>query len=152
MDPAGTAAHAGTPHRPRRKGGLLRWGTALWLLLYLVSAPLHLYLEPHCDVAASAPDSSCRAGEPCPAAFTSTPDAGHHRHPALDHDLKAVRPERTLQALAMPLPAGEAQTIASPPPRPRLTGLSGLSPPELPGSWRFLLRAAGPPRAPSLAS
>jgi hypothetical protein len=139
-------------HTRRTAKAVLRVCASLCLVFHIVYTPIHLCLEPHSD------DTDIRASAAPARATVAAEDedhagGGHHgRHPALEHKFKVLKPERVGQA-EMSLASGPvpACTCEDCPPRKGLDS-SGLSPPELPRSWQFILRAALPVRAPSFLS
>jgi len=124
----------------------------LWLILQIVYTPIHLYLEPHSDGA----DSRSWGASAWVTALLGDDghdgDGDHERHPAAQHKFKVLRPERAALAEVLLAPAVASVEVAQDRPQPQVLEFSGLSPPELPRSWQFLLRAALPVRAPSLLS
>jgi len=132
--------------------GALWFCAALWLVFYIAYTPIHLYLEPHCDGAhvgtgpAPVHNGDCLAGD------THAGDHHHERHPAEQHQFKLTQPTRVMVSDMMPVQAMEWVDPYEGSPQVQVVGFSGLSPPELLCSWRFILRAALPVRAPSLLS
>jgi hypothetical protein len=133
-------------------GAVLRFCVALLLILQIAYTPIHLSLEPHSDEAdfsAAAPRGSgaMHVGEE-----DHDADAHHERHPAAQHKFKLTQPARAPLVEMLPVEATERVAVERDCPRVKLFEFSGLSPPELPCSWQFVLRTALPVRAPSLLS
>jgi len=139
--------------RPSRlAGAALRACVPLWLILQIVFTSIHLYLEPHSNEA----DSRSFGASAWLTAFAGDEghdgDADHQRHSAAQHELKALRSARLGPAQMFIASAVQWVHVEQDCPQPQVFEFSGLSPPELPRSWQFLLRAALPVRAPSLLS
>jgi hypothetical protein len=141
-----------TAHASSAAGAALRACVPLWLVLQIVYTPIHLYLEPHSDGA----DSRAWNASAWVTALLGDDghdgDGDHERHPAAQHKFKVLRPERAALAEVLLAPAVASVEVGQNYPQPQVFEFSGLSPPELPRSWQFLLRAALPVRAPSLLS
>ena len=139
-------------HRRSKASVLLRLGTALWLIVWLVYTPLHLHLESHshevfAHLPASQTPSLASVSDASP-----TSDGDEHEHPAYQHQLKLAQSNRLASVPVVSLMAVVWMELEKGCPRSPIFGFSGLSPPELTHSWQFLLRAALPVRAPSFAS
>jgi hypothetical protein len=135
-----------------KAGGALYVCVALLLVLQIVYTPIHLHQVPHSDemdFGAAAPLASA-------AAFLDNEhqdgDGHHGRHPAAQHKFKVVSPERLVMGQMELMPALEWTEPAGDQQQPHLFGFSGLSPPELSVSWRFIFRAALSVRAPTFLS
>ena len=136
----------------RMAGPSLRSCAALWLILQIVCTSIHIYLEPHSD----GPDSESSGAPAWLTTFTGDDshdgDGDHQRHSAAQHELNALRSVRLVPAQIFVASAVQWVDVEQDCPQPTVFEFSGLSPPELPRSWQFLLRAALPVRAPSLLS
>ena len=130
----------------------MRLSLALWLVFYIVSTPIHLYSVQHNDDANFSADVISTLTIERYGNDAHDDDKHHERHPSEQHKIKLTPPERItpIQLFAVQsviwtrfeLSISFAQIFV----------FTGLSPPELPGSWRFLFRAALPVRAPSFLS
>ena len=136
----------------RVAGTALRFSVALCFMLQIVCTSIHLYLEPHSDGA----DFRSSGASAWATAFTGDDghdnDGDHERHPAAQHKFKVLRPERAALAEVLLAPAVACVEVGQGCPQPQVFQFSGLSPPELPRSWQFFVRAALPVRAPSCLS
>lgn len=136
----------------RMVGEALRFCVALLLSLQFIYTPLHMYLEPHSELA----DTRSSGASARAASLTSNgghnDDADHELHSAAEHQLKALRSQRAPVAEMVTLAVVESEAAEKDRPQFQVFEFSGLSPPELPCGWQFLLRAALPVRAPSLLS
>lgn len=135
-----------------KAGAALRFCLAVYLILQIVCTPLHLYLEPHSDFVADEWTTSwaqTTAEISCQAHHS---DSDHERHSASHHALKALRTQRTPVVDMVFVMATECLPPAKPCLAEEVSVFSGLSPPELPRSWQFVLRTALPVRAPSFPS
>lgn len=134
----------------RKARGALRSCAAVWLVFHIAYTPIHLCLEPHCDVAhVGTGPAPVHAGD-FVAGNTHDGDDHQHRHCAEQHESKVAEPTRAMVAERTPAQLAEwANPLEGCPQRQRVS-ISGLSPPEFSCSWRFLLRAALPVRAPSV--
>lgn len=125
---------------------------ALLIILQIVYTPIHLHQVPHVD---DAPFDALGATTP-DVVFAEDDHDGDdhrdHRHPAMQHKFKGVSPERLVIGQMELMPSLEWAEPEADHPQPHLFGFSGLSPPELSVSWRFIFRAALPVRAPSFLS
>jgi len=84
--------------RPTRRvfAFILRCGTALWLVFYLLYVPFHLHSESHLE------GSSTNPGVAAPhllLAYSAEPDHDHHHHTphlAVQHQLKFAQSDRVV--------------------------------------------------------
>lgn len=147
------ATHARGTRRNRRTAcAVLCFCTVLWLVLYIVYTPIHLWLEPHSHDADAWVPTRLAVGAASVDQQGHDGDDHHERHPAAQHKLKVTQPTRAPLAELVPvqpMPWAEAERTCPP---VQVVEFSGLSPPELPRSWQFFFRAALPVRAPSLLS
>lgn len=125
---------------------------SLWVVLQIAYAPIHLYLEAHSDGADATAGAASVHRDNLIAVDAGDGDDHHGRHTAERHKFKVTQPMRAIVADLIPLQLMDWVNPDEGCPPPRVVEFSGLSPPELPRSWQFLLRAALPVRAPSLHS
>lgn len=153
MDKISKAVQGRWDRRVSRKTcALSRACLALLIILQIVYTPIHLHQVPHDD---EAPFGVLATPTPGVAFAPDDHDGdGHHdqRHPAVQHKFKGVSPERLVIGQMELMPSLEWAEPAGNHSQPCLFGFSGLSPPELTVSWRFIFRAALPVRAPSFLS
>lgn len=137
---------------------------AAWLLVALwLPASSHLHLE-HLGVIHEIHPDHVAEHAHCHAAPSTDPAPGHHEHGAAHHAAADGECVIAHAGACLEAPVGAAPPPLLPPP-PELpislipapvtlseTGPPGTAPPFLRSSWHFLLRAALPVRAPSLAS
>lgn len=135
----------------REAGAALRFAASLLLVLQLLYTPIHLYGVPHSDEA-----DLPATGLASTAAFTGDEghegDGNHERHSAAQHKLKVLRFQRAPVAEMVMVAAADWVVAETSCPQAPAFEFSGLSPPELPRSWQFFIRAALPVRAPSCLS
>ena len=141
-----------TAHASSAAGAALRACVPLWLILQIVFTSIHLYLEPHSDGAGTNSGGASAWFTAFAGDDDHDGDGDHERHSAAQHELKALRSARLGPAQIFVASAVQWVDVEQDCPQPQVFEFSGLSPPELPRSWQFLLRAALPVRAPSLLS
>ena len=131
---------------------MLPLSTALWLIIWLVYAPLHLHLEPHSHEVLARSSASHTPTLASVSDASPASDGDDHEHPAYQHQLKLAQSNRLASVPVVFLMAVMGMELEKDCPRSPIFGFSGLSPPEFTHSWQFIVRAALPVRAPSFAS
>lgn len=142
----------GNGRRRRLAGGLWRCGVAVLLVLQIVYTPLHLYLEPHTETVDERSTVASDGAKGIAGRDGQDDHGDTDQHSAAQHKLKSLRSPRigAIDLVCAPVAAYllDAMDCLVPP----ILTRSGLSPPELSGSWQFFFRTALPVRAPSLLS
>jgi hypothetical protein len=136
----------------RKVGEAPRFCFALYLMVQIVWTPIHLYLEPHSDLADTRSSGAEAQFRVLRGDDAHDDHSDHERHPAAQHDLKVLRTPQAQVAQVVMIRAEEWVAVEKECPLGRVSDFSGLSPPEIPRCWQFLFRAALPVRAPSLLS
>jgi hypothetical protein len=132
-------------------GAILRSCIAIYLILQILWTPIHVFMEPHSDLADARWSRTLSHDKSSLVSEGHDSDSDHERHSASQHNIQVLSP-RTLPAAEMALVHfTECQLMENVRTEEQILVLSGsgLSPPELLRSWQFISRAALPVRAPS---
>jgi hypothetical protein len=119
----------------------------VWAIAY---TPIHVYVEPHSGDLDFSHGAASTGSDECVVEDAHNGHDHSHRHPAEQHKFQVTQPTRAMVAERMAVQAMEWVDSYAGCPQPQVVGFSGLSPPELPCSWQFVVRAALPIRAPCL--